>query len=141
MAKGLKGVIRLRKWEVDEKRRILRQLQEREDQILDFMRQLAEQKKAEAEMVRRDTTGAGFTFGAYTQWARKQQQDLETVLDMVRQQIAQAQDAVAQAFKELKTFEIAQANREAAARAEQDRKTQIMLDDIGQEAHRRKQRT
>lgn len=139
MAKGLKGVIRLRKWDVDEKRRILRQLQDREDQILDFMRQLQEQVKAEADLARRDTTGAGFTFAAYAQWARKQRQDLEAVLGHVRREIEQAQDAVAQAFKELKTFEIAQANREAAARLEQDRKTQIMLDDIGQEAHRRKQ--
>ena len=141
MAKGLKGVIRLRNWDVDEKRRILRQLHEREDQILDFMRQLEEQVKAEAELARRDSTGAGFTFGAYAQWARKQRQDLETVLAHVRVEIGQAQDAVAEAFKELKTFEIAQANREAAAKAEQDRKTQIMLDDIGQESHRRRQKT
>lgn len=138
MAKGLKGVIRLRKWDVDEKRRILRQLQEREDQILDFLRQLQEQVKAEADLARKDTTGVGFTFGAYAQWAKKQRQDLEMVLGHIRNEIEQAQDAVAEAFKDLKTLEIAQENRDAQARQEQDRKTQVMMDEIGQEAFRRR---
>ncbi|OAN50277.1 hypothetical protein A6A04_02425 [Paramagnetospirillum marisnigri] len=139
-AKGLKTLIRLSKWNVDEKQRILVALQGREDEILDMIRREEEQLKEEQRLASEDSTGIGFAYGNYANaWLNRRQQ-LFNALEAVREEIIRARDALAEAFNELKTYEITQRERERRAQAERDKKEQNFMDEIGLNLYRRKGR-
>ena len=136
--KGLKALIRLSKWNVDEKQRVLVALQGREDEILSWIQRLDEQLKEEQRIAAEDSTGVGFSYGAFANaWLGRRQQ-LLSMLDMVRAEIVRARDELADAFSELKTYEITQRERDRRAQAERDKKEQAFLDEIGLNIHRRR---
>ncbi len=138
-AKGLKTLIRLSKFTVDEKRRTLTALQNREDQVLAEI-EAAEQQLRHEQQIARDDPGAGMFFGRFLGAWKDRRTAMEQALAAVRQQIEQARDELSEAFRELKTYEVTQANREKREREELDRKEQVFLDEIGQNTHlRRKQ--
>lgn len=137
-AKGLKTLIRLAKFDVDEKRRLLTALQNQEDQILQDIAQSEVRLRQEQELAARDATGIGFIYGAYHRAWMTQRQTLFARLATIREQIEIARDALAEAFRTQKTYEVTQANREKREREEADRKEQIFLDEIGLNMHRRK---
>lgn len=137
-AKGLKTLIRLSKFNVDEKRRVLTALQTREDQIIDEIRQGEEQLKQEQRLAAEDATGVGFVYGAFQRAWMKRRDLMHQALAAVRQDIEKARDELAEAYRELKTYEVTQANREKREREEADRKEQIFLDEVGLNIHRRK---
>lgn len=137
--KGLKTLIRLSKWNVDEKQRVLVALQGREDEILSWIAQSEVQLKEEQRVASEDPSGVGFAYAAFhSAWMGRREQ-LFSMLDMVRAEIVRARDALAEAFNELKTYEITQRERERRAQAELDRKEQAFLDEIGLNIHRRKE--
>jgi len=136
--KGMKTLIRLSKWNVDEKQRVLVALQGREDEILSWIKQSEERLKEEQRVATEDATGVGFSYGAFAKaWLARRQQ-LLAMLDMVRAEIVKAREELAEAFNELKTYEITQRERERRAQAERDRKEQAFLDEIGLNIHRRR---
>ncbi len=137
-AKGLKTLIRLARFNVDEKRRVLTALQNREDRILADIANGEKQLKVEQDLAASDATGAGFLYGAYQQAWMQRREDMQAALAQVRQQIDEARDELADAYRELKTFEVTQANREKRDRQEADRKEQIFLDEVAQTQHRLK---
>lgn len=136
-AKGLKTLIRLSKFNVDEKRRTLTALQTREDQVVEEIRRAEEQLVREQQMAS-ENQAVAFAFPAYYRAWAQQRHALEQALTAVRQQIEAARDELAEAFREQKTYEVTQANREKREREEADRKEQIFLDEIGLNMHRRK---
>jgi flagellar FliJ protein len=136
--KGLKTLIRLSKWNVDEKQRILVALQGREDEILSWIKQSEEQLKEEQRLAAEDSTGIGFAYGYFAKaWLGRREQ-LFAMLEMVRAEIVRARDELAEAFNELKTYEITQRERERRAQAERDKKEQAFLDASGLTIPRRK---
>jgi len=136
--KGLATLIRLAKWTVDEKRRVLTALQAREDQILAEIRAAEARLIEEQRLASSDATGIGMFYGAYAQaWLDRRAQQ-EASLAAVRQQIVQARDALADAFSELKTYEITERERRKRAQEERDRKEQAFLDEVGLNIHRRR---
>lgn len=137
-AKGLKTLIRLSKFNVDEKRRVLTALQTREDHIIEEIRQGEAQLKEEQRLAAADATGVGFVYGAFQRAWMKRRDIMHQALAVVRQDIEKARDDLAEAFRELKTYEITQANREKREREEADRKEQVFLDEVGLNIHRRK---
>jgi flagellar FliJ protein len=136
--KGLKTLIRLSKFNVDEKRRVLTALQAREDQILDDIERSKQQLKDEQRVAAQDSTGVGFIYGAYHRAWMGVRDDQDRALAAVRQQIEGARDELAEAYREQKTYEISQAAREKREQEEADRKEQIFLDEVGATIHRRK---
>lgn len=137
-AKGLKTLIRLSKFNVDEKRRVLTQLQAREEHVIEEIRKGEEQLKHEQQLAAEDSTGVGFAYGAYHQAWMKKRDLMHQALAAVRAEIEKAREELAEAFRELKTYEVTQANREKREREEADRKEQIFLDEVGLTMHRRK---
>ncbi|MBI3446349.1 MAG: hypothetical protein HY055_13580 [Magnetospirillum sp.] len=136
--KGLKTLIRLSKWNVDEKQRVLVALQGREDEILSWIRQSEEQLKEEQRLAAEDTTGIGFAYGAFANaWLGRREQ-MFGMLEMVRAEIVRAREELAEAYNELKTFEITQRERDRRAQEERDKKEQAFLDEVGLNIHRRK---
>lgn len=138
MSKGLHGVIRLHKWTVDEKRRALGQLLQREEEILRFQRLLQEELLREQTLARQDVTLAR-AFGQYLKLYSRRRDAIAQALVEVRQRIEAARQDLADAFLDLKTFELTQASRDRQEKLERDRKEQAMLDEIGLTLHRRRE--
>ncbi|WP_404384119.1 flagellar FliJ family protein [Caenispirillum salinarum] len=136
--RGLRGLIRLHKHQVDEKRRALADLERTEQEILDRQQALREEMVREQAAVREDPA-LGLTFGAYVQRHKERQERLAQSLANIRKAIEAARDDLSEAFKELKTYEITQANRDLREKHERDRKEQEVLDEIGLTLHRRRE--
>ncbi len=131
MAK-LDGVIRFRKWALDEQRRELAILLDERAQIVDTLEKLDMEIQAQKTMAHSDL--GSMTLGAYIEGARKKR---AWILDAIRkkdQDIEEKQDVVADAFKELKTFEIADGRQKDRLQKELDRREQNELDDLGRRA-------
>jgi flagellar export protein FliJ len=139
MDKDLHSLIRLRKWAVDEKQRELGELLGREQMVENAIAQLEAQMQTERDIVRDNPTMAGFTFGTYSQFHKMQREHLQAALSALREKIDEMRDALADLYKEQKVAEISQDNRTQAAKAERERKTQNMLDEIAADRHQRKQ--
>jgi flagellar biosynthesis chaperone FliJ len=136
--KGLATLIRLSKWTVDDKRRILTALQVREDEILAEIRAAEAQLIEEQRVAAADAAGIGFVYGAYAQAWLSRRAQLVSSLEAVRAEIITAGDDLSEAFNQLKTYEITQRDRDRRAAEERDRKEQAFLDEIGLNIHRRR---
>ncbi|MBF0563054.1 MAG: flagellar FliJ family protein [Alphaproteobacteria bacterium] len=139
MGKDLNALIRYTKWGVDEKRRVMADLQRREDEIIAQQRQLEEEIVAEQRLVVKAETEIGFAYGAYAIRCIQRRADLVRALENAHVLVEQAQEELAEAYRELKTYEITQANRERRERQEQERLDQVATDEISQNLFRRSQ--
>lgn len=134
--KGLPTLIRLRKWELEEKRRKVADLEALLAQLGEAIARLDD----EVEMEQAVATASGevnFAYGPYAAAAVERRRTLKASQEDVKQQIIAAQEEVAIAYQELKKYEVAQSNRRRRAREEQNRREQIILDDIAIEGFRR----
>jgi len=137
MAADLKVLIRLGEWQVDEKRRALGLLFSLREtlgkQALDLEAELErEQQAASFDAL------ASLHYGTFAAQVIERRDRIAESIERMEQEIARAQDDLAEAFRDLKKYEIAElarTKREAAALA---REEQLVLDEIGQEAYRRK---
>lgn len=139
--KARNTLVRLHKWQVDEKRRRLAELYMLRDEL--------EQKfhAVEAAIVREQeiagsTTGSeadvGFAYGAFAQAAIMQKENIQRSIKTLEAQIDDALEAVAEAFKALKRQEIAAASKESRIEKARARIAQIETDDQAIESHMRK---
>ncbi len=128
--RGIDGLIRLSKWTLDEKRRVIVDLEvlranlERQIQALD--EELERERKFAAT-----STEAGFSFANYRRVNRERVDRLMASREEVIAKIALAQDEVNEAFRELKKYELVKESRLAAAAREQARREQAELDEAG----------
>lgn len=139
MGKDLATLIRLSKWGVDEKRRALAELLRREESIIDAQGALEEELRNEQRIATQDMEVAGFIYSGYAKRYMARREELAQALKNVRIMIAAAQDQLAEAYRELKTYEISQAARERREREEEARKERAVLDEIGLTLHRRRE--
>ena len=136
--KDLHTLIRVRKWDVDEKQRAVGALLRDEEKILDFQAALAREMEEEKALVGQAVPSARMTFEPYIQRGKQRRQNLEAALILIRQKIDQAREELAEAYRRFKTFEITQDQRDAAEEAEENRVEQITIDEMGIDLHRRK---
>ncbi len=134
----LSALIRLHKYQLDEKRRGLTVL-------------YAELAALEAERQRIDTElaletaaveGQGevaYTYAGYAARMRAQREKIEQAQGVMEQRIVIARDSMMETFGELKKFEMTQAERERLEEEERAFKESTMLDEIGLETFRRRQ--
>jgi flagellar export protein FliJ len=130
-AKDLDSLLRLHSWTVDERRRELGILLAREEELVQFGHQMALQLIREQKIATEDPTSAGFTYGAFAQGYRLRREQLERTLAALRSEIEQAQDQLADAYRQLKVYEEVQKERAKHEREEEARKEQIAFDEIG----------
>jgi len=118
----LESLIRLHRWQVDERRRQVAELESLAEKLRQELARLAEERANEQA-----AAGASFlarhVYPGYIRHAIERQQTLEQSLAETEAQTVHAREALAEAFEELKRYEIASANRErmrisAAARRE-----------------------
>lgn len=137
MANGaLKTLIRIHRFELDEKQRKLGNLLRFEASLENRKILLAKRFKEEEEAAKDDPTAA-LTFGAYVDWHIEENKRVDRALEDARREIEAMRDEIRDAFREIKTLEIAQENREKKEQAEENRKTNAALDEIGLTLYRR----
>lgn len=128
----LGGIIRFRKWQLDEQRRDLAVLLEDRSAIGASIKAL-EAEIAEQKMLA-DNDMAAMTLGAYIEGARKKKAWLLEDLRKKDEEIADKQDVVSEAFRELKTLEIADRRQKERSQKELQRQEQNELDELGLKA-------
>lgn len=133
---GLEGLIRLNKWKLDEKRQALAELerlaQRLRDQLVSLERELAAEQKIAAQSVE-----AGMSYAYYADAVMKRRETINRSLAEVEGQIRLALDEVAEAFRDLKKFDIVKARRDREAAEKAKRLQQSLLDEMGLQLHRR----
>ena len=129
MKSSLKTLARIQKFNIDEQRKKLNEQLAAEEKIVAGLQHLAEQFEAEKAFAREHENVGDF--GAYVRRYLEQKENLEQALAMVRLKIAEIRDVIADMFKEQKTYEIVDKNREEREAKEEEHKTQQTLDEIG----------
>ena len=128
--KSRETLIRLKKFQVDEKRRKVAQI---EGMIAEFDRigsDLEREIKAE-----QDRAGihdpAHFAYPTYAKAAIQRRENLKRSADELRGQLNDAKEALAEAFEELKKVELLDERDQARERADENAREQNELDTIG----------
>jgi len=131
MAAGLKTLIKLNAWGVDQKRRklgeIMRLIESLETQSRDLESELILEQQAAAA----SPEEAGYIYGNYANAVILRRQRIASSIVQAEAEANDARDDLAQAYRDLKKYETVQANRLAEAKKEEARKDQIDLDEIG----------
>jgi len=139
MAKGLKSLIRLSAWSVDEKRRALGAVQDElvtAEQMRDALEQEIQHEQLTAEQSPHE---AGLYYGNYIhQCLQRRDQIAQNILD-IQNRVSQAREELSEAYLEQKKYETVEKNRKEKEDREQDRKQQIVLDELGLQNHTRQQ--
>ena len=133
MKNSLKTLERIQKFKIDEQRKILVDLQNKEDKILNDLRRLIKEYEQEKEFAAQN--GSIGDFGAYTKRYLQYREAFEQALKDVRAKISEVRDIISDMFKEQKTYEIVDRQRKEALAKEEDLKSQKMLDEIGTNAY------
>ncbi|MCC7347615.1 MAG: flagellar export protein FliJ [Variibacter sp.] len=128
--KSRETLIRLKKFQVDEKRRRVAQI---EAMVADFERMASElDREIQAEQ---DKAGihdpAHYAYPTYAKAAMTRRDNLKRSADELKEQLAEAQDALAEAFEELKKVELLDERDQIRERAADGAREQAELDRIG----------
>jgi flagellar export protein FliJ len=128
--KSRETLIRLRKFQVDEKRRRVAQI---ESMIAEFERMAAElEREIKAEQDRAGIHDpAHFAYPTYAKAAMQRRDNLVRSGDELKVQLDDAKNALADAFEELKKVEMLDERDQARERAEEAAREQAELDAIG----------
>ncbi len=129
MAK-LTGLIRLSRWRLDEKRRALAELEALAAHLHRQRTDLQEDLRREQGFA--DAQGAPQpSLGAFIQATLSRQAHLTQSIAEVEQRMTIARDEIADAFREVKRYELVEADRRARAGAEAKRRETEALDEVG----------
>lgn len=129
MKNSLRTLLRIQKFQIDEQRKLLNEQLEKEEQL---EKQLADM----AAELEREKAFAGENpqvgdFGSYMKRHIERREKLENMLAGVRRRIEEIRDVISDMFKEQKTYEIVDRNRQERALKEEEGKMQKTLDEIG----------
>jgi flagellar export protein FliJ len=140
MAKDLKSLIRLHKWIVDEKRRQLGELLRMLHDLEERARHLEDELAREQKIARAAPEVAGFLYGNYAEAVIQRRERLKMSIASSETAVEAARQALNEAYRDLKKYEVAQAVRERRQAEQLARREQITLDDVGIESFRQKKR-
>jgi flagellar protein FliJ len=130
------SLIRLHRFQVDEKRRKVAELELMMQEFRTRERELeaqvlAEQQKAGISDV------AHFAYPMFAKAVIRRRQNILNSIEDIERQLEVAKEELADAFRELKKYEIVEDNRKRRQRTEAIRIEQIELDEIALGIHRR----
>ena len=135
--KGLPGLIQLHQCKVDEQRRKVIALEILYERLSEEVSQL----QADIEREGRnsgDSVGSSQAFSAFLAGAMAQREKLRGSIADLQLQISAAKDDIADAYRELKSYEVSQASRDAREHRKQELRERVKMDEIGKGMHRRK---
>ena len=131
MAKGLKSLIRLNEWKVDENRQFLgKKLAEIavvEDAIVALEKELISEQHSALQAPQE----AGLLYGVYADGVNIRRAELQAELVQKETEILTAQDVLNKSYQELKKFEVLNGERQKRDMKERNRKEQNTMDELG----------
>lgn len=137
--RGLQTLIQLHQRQLDDKRRVLAELEQmRAD--LDHKVAALDAEVARERKLAADQSDAARQFTAYLDGARRRRATLMRSIEELAEQIEAAANAVALAFQEVKRFEIAVDLKERRRHAQEAHAEQEALDEVALVQHRRRGR-
>ena len=136
MNEGLKTLIRLQNWKIDQKRREQGVLEGQRAGYLQLINSLDAEVEREMQLASNMATPPDF--GTYTQRVKAQKEELFEKIRDVDAEIEIVADALRDLFQELKRYEISLESRERTAIEDEKRKEQLELDEVSMKMHSRK---
>ncbi len=135
----IEKLIRFHKFDLDEKRRYLRELEEQEARIQEAIDAIDQEVQSEQAFSRGE---ANFTpyYGGYATRTKSRREALVDELSKAHEVVEEARETVVQAFEELKKYEITKDKQDHRAYLEEERQTQIELDEIALTTHQRQEK-
>ncbi len=136
--KGIDGVIRLQKWQVDEQRRQVAELQ---GLLMDLTRraEALEQEIQKEQEVAAGNKNVSFIYGDYARHAIERRETLQQSIAGSEAAVEDARDILTELYQDLKRYEIAKERHDARELRKANRVEQAELDDIAMKMHRRTQ--
>jgi flagellar export protein FliJ len=136
--KSRQALIRLHKWQVDDIRRRLGELE--------VMRRDFEDKRAELEATLADERRIGetspigaFAYPSFAKAMNERRQKLEESIKNIEQEIEATKAALGDAYRELKKIEVLEENSKKKQRAEKARREQAETDEVAIKAFQRRE--
>jgi flagellar export protein FliJ len=133
---ALDTIIRVHRWQLDERRQQLAELERLEERLRGEQRRLDDELVTE-QKVAAASTEAGFAYAGYAKALGDRRAKLKVSLAEVEGQLGRAREALAESFAEVKRYEMAQATRDRRSRAGIARKQQIQQDEVAMQIYRR----
>lgn len=138
MTADLKPLIRVREWQLEEKRRVLGDVFRHLENLRIKASALQHEVTAEQEIARSSPDEAGMAYAGYALRVLDQRAELGQSIADAEAAVSAAKDDVARAYRDLKTLEIAQENRERREAAEDERRQTIALDEVALQGFRQR---
>ncbi len=134
---ALESLIRLHRWQVNERQRHMADLEGLAAQLTEEHRRL-EREDAREQAAAAASPEAAFTYAAYARQLIERRRKLALSQAEVAEQIERSRGVLAEAFQEVKRYEIMAANRTRQQQRREARRQQQVLDDLNSEAFRRR---
>lgn len=135
--KGLDNLIRLHRWQLNEKRRHLVELERLTQRLAAQIREL-EVEIGNEQRVAGSSTEAAMTYGDYARAAIGRREKLDASLAELQSQRVVAKEEVAEAYRELKKYELVKVRNQRLANKRRQRQEQQVLDEVGLNQFRRR---
>ena len=134
---ALDSLIRLHRWQLDERKRDLATLEDLAAKLGEERARLELEDQRE-QLVATASPETAFAYAGYARSLIDRRRKIEQSRVEVVEQISRAREALAEAFQEMKRYEIAAANRIKVEEQRDAKRQQRVLDDLGVERFRRK---
>ena len=134
---AIDSLIRLYRWQLDERKRHLADLEGLAVRLREDEQRLEEENAREQALVA-TSPEAAFVYAGYACNLIERRRKLRQSQAEVAQQITEAREALADAFQEVKRYEITAANRARLESEREERRQQQALDGLGIDAFRRR---
>ena len=134
---ALDSLIRLHRWQVDERRRHLADLEGLATQLTEESHRLDREETRE-QAAAAASPEAAITYAAYARRLIERRRKLAQSQAEIVEQMERSRALLAEAFQEVKRYEIMAANRLRQQQRREERRQQQALDNLGVEAFRRR---
>jgi flagellar protein FliJ len=135
---ALDSLIRINRWKIDEQRRQLGELERLAERLRGESMRL-EQELTSEQQVAAASLEAGYSYPGYARELIERRRKLADSLAEVEGQMTAAREALADAFREMKRYEITAANRSKRERLAVDRRQRIVQDEVAMQIFRRRE--
>jgi flagellar FliJ protein len=135
--KGVKTLIKLAKRTLDDLRRKMASLESQKTKLQQTSAKLQKELEDEIKLASKQPEMGSF-FGGFAKRIQKRQEDIAAEIKKIDQQMVTLREQIADAYGELKKYEIAEENALKREQEEEKRKDTIQLDEIASQQHRRK---
>ncbi len=132
-------LVRLREWELDEKRRALAEIQAEVDALIQKSEALEDEVEREKEIAA-TSFEASISYNAFANSVILRREEIAAEIAERQEAVDEANQEMLEAFQELRKAEIVRDAFDEQERLKEARRDQIELDEIAQTLHRRKGR-